>query len=543
MDLLQLDYQTAILILMNPCKYLQDLYQGVILGQFLLSGVSSNTFTLKIVNSPFEYSKIQQVFKNKNKIVTVTPVYVKSASKTSSFVYNSEFICQTCCESFSFANDLTWGNILQAPDKCYAFSSKVVPSSLVYTNEKCQGNGFDLLEGSVVYSDFQEFVASDGKNEMNVIVQGSLCNSFKIGDSLELTGIYTQRWLANLESEYSFIALSLSHKQSSLIKAGLSALKFSLEDKSDFEVREIILRSSFGAIFGNYNVKLALLQNLLGQLCGVTFNTLVLGEISTGKSTLATRLAELFPDNCKLLNGVLTDTKIFSKNKIMNLTSGQSETGFLHSDYILVIDNFKELPDKKVLLKAMEGRSIIALLEANEDIDFNEINKVKKLVSDFDKFDVIVSMKNYEGNENFRKKKLGNFQYEDFMDLWDFDTIKGYLLGKVRKFEEIKILSEKVELLLEKFIEYIVTFNLKNCEMTVASGLSVRLLESLIKISKINSILMGHTEVSILDVFDSIILLKYSYKDEVFVDYEVYKSTILEIKSDIELYCGELDIF
>lgn len=544
MKLLNLDCQIGILVSMNPGQYLQDLYQAIILGQFLLAGVSTNTFNLKIVNSPYEYTKVSQVFQNKNKIVTITPVYVKSASKTSSYVYSSEFICHSCCENFCFANDLIWGNLLQTPDRCYAFSCKGIPQSLVGScDEVCAGVGFDLLEGSIVYSDFQEFVASDGKNEMNVIVQGSLCNSFKIGDSVELTGVYTQRWLANYDSEYSFIALNLSQKQSSLLKVGLAALKFSLEEKSDFEVREIILRSSFGAIFGNYHVKLALILNILGHFCGTTFSTLVQGEISTGKSTLATRLIELFPDHCKLLNGVLTDPKIFTKAKIMNLSSGKSESGFLYSDYILVIDNFKAMPDKKVLLKAMEGRSVISLLEIDERVDLTEINKVKKLVSDFDKFDIIVNMKNYEGNEKFRIKKLGNFQYEEFMDLWDFDTIKGYLLGKVRKCEDVKIVSDKVEMLLEKFIEYIVTYNLKNCEMSVASGLSVRLLESLIKVSKLNAILLGHEDVTILDVFDAILLLKYSDRDNIFTDYEAYKSTILEIKSEIELFCGDLPIF
>ena len=186
--------EQGIFIMQNPMSAFQCIFQSILISQTILSSISSNTFTLSVQASPYFFSKINKVFAFSSKIVTLSSVYVKSLSCTSSFVSGAEYICRTCCESFTVFNDLTSNNTIQSPFKCQAFSLSEVPKTKEYRFDlSCEGNGFDLLEGSLVYSDYQELVVSDGKNELLVIIQGGLCNTAKIGECIEITGIYTQR--------------------------------------------------------------------------------------------------------------------------------------------------------------------------------------------------------------------------------------------------------------------------------------------------------------------------------------------------------------
>ena len=228
----------------------------------------------------------------------------------------------------------------------------------------------------------------------------------------------------------------------------------------------------------------------------------------------------------------------------MNASTGKYETGLLDSEYILIIDNFQALKDRKLLYKAMEQRSMVAMIENSQENKelHDDINKNMKLTSAYDRFDVILSMKNYEGNNEFRIKILGNYDIEDYANLWDFDTIKEYIQSNLRPENEIKINCPKVRYLLEGFISYIVNYNLKNSDMPVASGVSVRLLESLIKISKTNAILLGHAEVTIYDAIDALVLIKCNDTPDVFVNVESYKRIAGEILINIQDCVGGLDL-
>ena len=545
MNLLEISPSQGIFILEGFASHFQDLCQSLYIAQSLLSTTAFTSYTLSLHSSPYFLPKISYLHRYLSKVTSLSPLYVKSISQTSSFISNAEYICRTCCETFCITTDLTWNNTIQAPSRCRAYKYSQVPHSKVpKLTLECEGVCFDLLEGSLIYSDYQEFVVSDGKNEVLVVVHGGQCNSVRIGECIEVTGVYAQRWNQNGEPEYAFICLDFKPQPSSIIKAGIQTFRLQKLHSNDFSIRESIIRSSFSGIFGNYHIKLSLILNVIGHLCGLTFSTLVLGGISSGKSTIAKLLIHLFPDQCRIINGVLTNPKAFSQQKIMNASTGKYETGLLDSEYILVIDNFQALRDKKLLYKAMEIRSVIAMIESNDDNkEVNrDLSKNMKLSSEYDRFDIILSMKNYENNKEFRVKKLGDYALEDYANLWDFDTIKGYLYSNFRLHSEVPINSPKVQGLLQGYINYTVNYNLKNCDMPVASGVSVRLLESLIKISKANAILLGHSEVSIIDAVDAIVLINCSDIPDVFVDLELYKKTANEILNNVRECVGFIDL-
>ena len=118
------------------------------------------------------------------------------------------------------------------------------------------------------------------------------------------------------ESEYAFICLHFASQPTSLIKKGILTFQEHILQNNDFEIRETIIRSSFSGIYGNYHIKLALILNVIGNLCGFPFSSLIIGEISTGKSSLAKELIHLFTNECRLINGALTNPKAFSSSKI-----------------------------------------------------------------------------------------------------------------------------------------------------------------------------------------------------------------------------------
>ena len=68
----------------------------------------------------------------------------------------------------------------------------------------------------------------------------------------------------------------------------------------------------------------------------------------------------------------------------------------------------------------MEQRSMIAMIENSQENKelHDDINKNMKLPSDYGRFDVILSMKNYEGNNEFRIKILGNYDIGVSVRLW-----------------------------------------------------------------------------------------------------------------------------
>lgn len=535
----------GIQILENPTTHIESLFYSIIISQILISQSFTARFSLSIHTSPYFLGKLKDLSNYKLKTVTLYPVYIKSISQTSSFISHSEYVCRACCESFIVPNDLTWSNTIQTPSKCRAFKvPSLARSKEISIQSNCEGIAFDLLESTVVYSDYQEFIASDGKNEVVVIIQAGLCNTLRIGECVEITGIYTQRWNVHNESEYAFVCLHLFIQPSSIVKAGISTFKNSFYKNSDFEVRESIIRSSFSGIYGNYHIKLGLILNIIGHLSGFSFSTLVLGDISTGKSKLSKQLIRLFKAQCRLINGALTNPKAFSQLKIMNISTGKYESGLLDSDYVLVIDNFQCLLDKKILYKAMETRSVIAMVETDsKNKEFvPEISKNIKLPSESDRFDIILYMKNYDNSNDFRVKILGNYSIEDYSNLWDFDTIKEYLYSNLKPQTEIKIISPKVQNLFQSFITYIVSYNLKHCDMPVASGVSVRLLESLIKISKANAILLGHSEVTLNDAIDALVLLNCNDTPEAFVDVEAYNRVVNELLNNVQQCVGELGI-
>lgn len=553
MELINQNLDIGACLLTMPTKAIKDLFQAIIASQMFMWEVCTNVFTIQLHNSPYYFESIKSGFTKKDRVVTLGPVYVKSLSQTSSFVSCAEFVCRGCFESFSECNDLIWSTAMQNPYKCRVVKSRNflkelnIPNLPYSTAEKldenlpwepisCDSNIFDLLEDSIVYSDYQEFIASDGKIEILVIVQGCICNTFKIGECLELTGIYVQRWNQQNEPEYAFICYSVKPQASKLVKVGLHTFQQHLKTVNDFDLRQTIVRSSFSLVYGNYHIKLALLLNMIGYMSGEKFSTLILGDISCGKSTLACQLHKLFPENTRIINGALTNTKVFSTQKIMNYISGKFETGLLDDKFVLIIDNFQDLPDKKILYKAMESRSVIAFAEKSErSKEFNDdLSKNKKLISEFDRFDIILTMKDYESDNSFRLKKLGNFDMEDFNNFWDFDTIKGFLFTNLKNHEEIKIYSQEVEKIFQNCINYIISYNLKHCDMPVASGVSVRLLESLIKIGKMNAMMLGHEEITAQDAIDANLLLSFIDQPSIFVDFKEYEMTTREMIYMIE---------
>lgn len=375
-----------------------------------------------------------------------------------------------------------------------------------------------------------------------------------------MTGILTMKFNKELilnqtiDAQYTFIAYDIKKAKSiNLPKTGVSYLKDYFSKVSDFSRREIILRSAFPNVFGNFYAKFGILLNCIAYFGKSCSNLLILGESGTGKSTFVTALNRLFSPNIKTLNGALTYKSCLNKSFLKNSTTGNFEAGLLESQDLLCFDDFHVLKDKPLIFKAMESRSILCFVTLLDDsqliskskYEFN-ICKGGKLTPEMDRFDLILKLMRNDTNVEFCIRKLSDLDMEDSSNIWDIDTIRSYMHSLLRPLDEITIQDRRIESLLGKFIEYMITFNMKVTYDNAPSGMSVRLLESIIKLTKANAILMGHGEVTLEDTYDILLLIYLSTQDDssilnqVYIDPVLHREQIEMLKFNIELCVGPI---
>ncbi|CAG9312038.1 MCM9_1 [Blepharisma stoltei] len=575
MEFIDISPLWGISLLENPLDILSDFKNCIISIErsFIQNSTVTTSFSLNIQSSPICVSRLSDIFLHPRKMVNVTSLAIKSLSSAKTIINSSEFFCRSCIDSFSVFADLAYVNTIEYPYSCKVKKImpndlKALPKTKVVENtmmidqdsEKCLGSCFDILEGTNKYSDYQEAIISDGKQELSAIMEGALCHQVKPGDSVEVTCILTQRWLKEFisgqtcEAEYVLLIFDIRKVRPicQIPKSGIAFLKDSFLGTDEFSVRETILRSAFPQSYGNYYVKFGILLNCLAYFGKACSNVLIMGESGTGKSTFVSSLQRLLQGNIKILNGALTYKSCLNKSFLKNSLTGSLEAGLMQSESLLCIDDFHLLKDKPLVYKAMESRSVIAFVmtyENNENSNHKNqfdptMNKGIKLTPEMDRFDLILKVANYTHDSEFCTRKLSDSSMEESSNIWDVDTIRAYLLSIVRPLEGIDIKNPKIQSLLERFIAYMITYNLKFSDGNSSSGLSIRLLESTIKLAKANAMLMSHKEVMMQDVLDIMLLISLGTQDDcgllnqAFINRQMYHDEISRLLYNIELCVG-----
>jgi DNA replicative helicase MCM subunit Mcm2 (Cdc46/Mcm family) len=239
------------------------------------------------------------------------------------------------------------------------------------------------------------------------------------------------------------------------------------------------------------------------------------------------------------LNGGLTNKSCLSNSYITNTQTGGTEVGLLESPRILCIDDFHLLTPKPILYKAIEAKSVITAVTTPPFNDFqikkrrkdefpSEVFKIKQVMPEVDKFDIILKVANYSDDIDFIRRMLEGGNMQDYDGLWESSTIKHYIQLVVSKsHKEILIKDAEVQKRVEDFISYLKSYHLKISE-GYATSVSIRTLESVIKLSRAHAALFHHATISLEDVNTVILLYLLSYRQDLgrapsmFIDFNLY---------------------
>jgi DNA replicative helicase MCM subunit Mcm2 (Cdc46/Mcm family) len=355
------------------------------------------------------------------------------------------------------------------------------------------------------YTDYQEVLVTSGKYELLLVLEGNLVGNLKPGVCLSATGVLCLRWVceASLQQDFVFKVLGLRPEIYQGIRSGLEPLMQFLHEADEFKRRTVLIRSLFANVYGLYHIKLGLTLAVVAHILGTCTSVLLIGDTATGKSLVMSVLAQRCQEITSYFS-CLPSTQVSLCPSKLNL-----------------IDNFHILNRKNEVYRSIEGVSVIAAATSfSKDLikekivkgsrkEFGEIRcKTDLLSANLDRFDLLLKASCYDDTAEYLKLKLEGGTMEDLEDLWMPETITEFLL---RGQAEPQITDPGVNLVLERVHDMVRAAQHRSGG---SGGVSVRLLESVIKLSKAHAALMQRTEVKIFDVVSVILLTTNAGADD-----------------------------
>ena len=473
---------------------------------------------------------LDQAFNALNSIVEIRRLVVVKVGKKLSLKVGQEFTCMTCGRSFPVWADVMEGNKIQSPGRCFPRegtgerpipSTKTINDRVVTTT--CEGEEFTVVANGEIYTDFREVKLTDGSNTVTGLLLGAHYPDLSEGDEVTVNGAVGLRWLkdpaagANFEVQYAIKIAGLSKSRRVKVFTGLTNFAEELARVDPFTKRKLLLQSSFTRIYKEYDLKLAGLLALICRFSGSTCSMLVTGPLCTGKSLFLQCLSDL------------------GKEHVGRYTPGVG----LSAEKLWVVDNFHLVKDRKRLVSAMESVSVFATLttfvnEESRDSDGKKsktlyvpgLTRCSQLPVDLDRFDLIIFQhKGHEEDDEYQDRILCGDQMEETANTWDLDTLRNFLLSVAFPLQEVSLEGVAVEELIHSFVWSVSRLNMTQMQTQGGGSISARLVESVLKLSKAHSLLLGHRIVTKFDVLSCIMLLlqvKGEESSSEFMDEDVF---------------------
>eukprot|EP00359_Climacostomum_virens_P004940 CAMPEP_0204912320 /NCGR_PEP_ID=MMETSP1397-20131031/10487_1 /ASSEMBLY_ACC=CAM_ASM_000891 /TAXON_ID=49980 /ORGANISM="Climacostomum Climacostomum virens, Strain Stock W-24" /LENGTH=493 /DNA_ID=CAMNT_0052083223 /DNA_START=175 /DNA_END=1656 /DNA_ORIENTATION=+ len=465
---------------------------------------SSKDFQALLYNLPYtQRMPLSQVFDFLGRLSEVTGLIVKHSSEPKSAISARVFRCPDCKNEVIVNREQSSRSEVEEAPCCS--SSLPTTSTLNRVSVPCQS---DLEKIRDEYTDYQEVLVCSGKYELLIVLEGNLVNCLKPGVCLSATGVLYLRWVCDpsvsLVQDYAFKVIGLRPEIYQGIRSGLEPLLQYFHEADEFNRRIVILRSFFSSVYAHYHIKLGLILAIVSHIMGKPASVMLIGDTATGKSLVLKSLAK----NCEEITSYISCLP----STPINLCPSK----------INLVDNFHLLNKKKEIYRTIEQSSVIAAATSfSKDLikekivrtsrkEFGEMRcKTDLLSANLDRFDLILKAGSYDDSPEYLKAKLDGASMEDLQGLWMPETIKEFLMmGKA----EPDLADPGVGLILEKVHDVVRSAQLKLSAMP--SGVSVRLLESVIKLSKAHAALMQRSQVKIFDVVSVILLTTNAGSDD-----------------------------
>ncbi|CAH1981091.1 unnamed protein product [Acanthoscelides obtectus] len=466
--------------------------------------------------------------------------------------YQRNYICVKCKTSMLVQAEYDKNYIIKEPKKCPSCFNSSFLNFGELDNENCK----DYQEIKI-QEDVKRLGVGSIPDTIWVTLEDDLVDTCKPGDNITICGILKRRWGEFDKGKKISISLAMKANHVQVDNITTSSASSSPEIKEFFdnhwknysanplEGRDIILKSLCPQLYGLYLVKLAIAVVLAGGCQAVTSShtgirtrseahLLLVGDPGTGKSQLL-RFASKIVTRSVLTTGIGSTAAGLTVTAMMEQGEWQLEAGALvmADGGICCIDEFNSMreQDRTSIHEAMEQQSIsvakasivcklntrcsiLAACNPKGNLDISQPLSLNVALPSplLSRFDLVMLLKDsvneewdskvadYILNEGHSKSKLLN------NNLWTIEMLQCYITW-IKKITPK--LSEDSENILSAYYQLQRRLDGRNKART-----TVRLLESLIRLSQGHARLMCHERVEAIDSIYAIVLVDTAMENE-----------------------------
>lgn len=469
--------------------------------------------------------------------------------------------CRKCKNVFPVYPELETGNTIKPPLACLSDRS-----------EGCEGTKFVLVENSTKYHDYQEIKIQESTQllgvgaiprSIRVILQNDLVDIVKAGDDVIVTGILTAKWSSDLRDvrcDLEPVLVANHVKRTNELKSEIDIpddviIKFKMfwEKFQDTPLkgRNAILKGICPQVFGLFTVKLAVALTLIGGVQHVDASgtkvrgeshLLLVGDPGTGKSQFLKFAAKL-SNRAVITTGLGSTSAGLTVTAVKDAGEWMLEAGalVLADGGLCCIDEFDSMKehDRATIHEAMEQQTIsiakaglVTTLNTRTIVfgatnpkgqyDPNQPLSVNTtlsgpLLSRFDIVLVLLDTKNPEWDKVVSSHILAVDEpstaknEEDLTNSWSLSMLRRYIQFVKRYFKPV--LTKEAERVISSYYQLQRRSGTQN-----AARITVRMLESLIRLAQAHARLMFRNEVTKLDAVTAILCIESSMTTSAIVD-------------------------